>query len=64
MVLFSEFQHMRSGILGVNLLDDALQDAVLREDKSASESAQHRLAVHFFFTPSTKSLQHLRACIG
>ena len=60
----ASFQHLGGSVLGVYFFDDALQDAILREDKGAAQGAQHRLAVHFLLAPGTKRLQHLGRSIG
>ena len=57
-------QDLPGGILGVHLLDDALQEAVLVKDKRPAKSPQHRLAVHLLLSPGAKGLEHLGGRIG
>ena len=57
-------QHLCSRVFGIYFFDYALQDAVLGEDESAPQGAQHHLAVHLLLAPGAKRLKHLRAGIG
>ena len=48
---------------GVDLFDDALEEAVGGEDECAAERAEHGLAVHLLLAPGPECLKHLRGRI-
>ena len=55
---------LAGGVLGVDFLDDALQDAVFVKDEGAAERAERGLAVHLLLAPGTEGLEHLGRRIG
>ena len=57
-------QNLSGGILGVHLLDDAFQNAILREDERPAEGAEHGFAVHFLLAPGAEGLEHFRRRVG
>ena len=52
------------GVLGVDFLDDADQDAVLVEDEGAPEGAEGGLPVQLLLAPGAEGLEHLRRRVG
>jgi len=57
-------QDLPGGVLGVHLLDDLLQYAILGEDEGAAERAEDRFPVHFLFAPGAEGLQHFGRRVG
>ena len=51
-------QYLPRSVLGIDLLNDALQNAVFVEDEGAAQSAEHGFAVHFLFAPGAEGLEH------
>ena len=57
-------QNLFRGILGVHLLNDTLEDAVLVKDESAAERTQDRLSVHFLLSDGAEGLVHFLCRVG
>ena len=57
-------EDLPGGVLGVDFLDDALEDAVFIEDEGAAERAEDRFPVHFLFAPGSEGLQHFGRRVG
>ena len=63
-VFFSGGNHLSSGVLSVNFLDDPFKDAVLVENECPAEGPHRCLAVHFLLTPCAEILKHLGGSVG
>lgn len=57
-------QNLPGGVLGVDFLDDALEGAILIEDKRAAEGAEGGFPVHFLFAPGAEGLEHFGRGVG
>lgn len=57
-------QDLRGGVFGIDLFDDALQDAGFVKDERAPERADGGFAVHFLLPDGPEGLVHLPAGVG
>ena len=51
-------------VLGVYLVDDLHQDAVLVKDECLSERTHGRLSIHILFSPCSESLKYFSRSVG
>ena len=57
-------QDLSGGVLGIYLLDDPLEEAVLIENEGAAERPQRGLSVHLLLAPGAERLEHIGSRIS